>query len=42
MIYLLTASAAAMILVATPALLVGRSTELLVRHLTRKHRNEKH
>ena len=38
MIYLIAAMGAAMILVATPALIVGRSTELLVKHLeqTRK------
>ena len=38
MIYLLTAFAAAMIVVAAPALIVGRSTELIVRHLERKRK----
>jgi len=38
MIYLIAFMGAAMIVVATPALIVGRSTELLVRHLERKRK----
>lgn len=38
MIYIIAATGAAILIVATPALIVGRSTELLVRHLERKRK----
>lgn len=38
MIYLIAAAGAAILIVATPALIVGCSTELLVRHLERKRK----
>lgn len=38
MIYLIATAGAVILIVATPALIVGRSTELLVRWMERKRR----